>query len=222
MTPERWRKINAVLDRRQPDLTVLMERVHKWHNFSAVLRSCDAVGVLEAHLVPAAHGIPEDKNPSRPTAATSGSAAKWVGVRLHPDTPAAFAELRARGFIVYAAHFSPVAVDYREVDYTQPTCILLGTEKWGVTEEAAALADGHIVIPMMGMVQSLNVSVAAAVILFEAQRQRMRLGMYDGSRLEPALRQRLLFEWAYPDWAERCRKEGRDYPPLGPEGEILW
>jgi tRNA (guanosine-2'-O-)-methyltransferase len=91
-----------------------------------------------------------------------------------------------------------------------------------VTEEAAQLADGHVVIPMMGMVQSLNVSVAAAVILFEAQHQRLRTGMYDKPRLEPALRRRLLFEWAYPDWAERCRKEGRDYPALSPQGEILW
>jgi tRNA (guanosine-2'-O-)-methyltransferase len=223
MTPERWQKIQQVLDRRQPDLTVLMERVHKWHNFSAVLRTCDAVGALEAHLVPAAHGIPtEDKDPSRHTAATSGSAAKWVGLRTYPDTPAAFADLRARGFAIYAAHFSQKAVDYRQVDYTRPTCILLGTEKWGVTEEAAQLADDHVVIPMMGMVQSLNVSVAAAVILFEVQRQRLRAGMYDKPRLEPALRRRLLFEWAYPDWAERCRKEGRDYPALSPQGEILW
>lgn len=232
MTPERWRKINRVLARRQPDLTVLMERVHKWHNFSAVLRTCDAVGALEAHLIPAAHGIPQEspqksedwdeRVKSKHTDATSGSAAKWVGLSTHPDTPSAFAHLRARGFAVYAAHFSEKAVDYREVDYTRPTCILLGTEKWGVTEEAAHLADGHILIPMMGMVQSLNVSVAAAVILFEAQRQRLRVGMYDEPRLGPALYQKLLFEWAYPDWAERCRQEGRAYPPLSPEGEILW
>lgn len=227
MTPERWRKINRVLARRQPDLTVLMERVHKWHNFSAVLRTCDAVGVLEAHLIPAQQGIPQspDKGEggmSKPTDATSGSAAKWVGLSTHPDTPSAFAHLRARGFRVYAAHFSEKAVDYRQVDYTQPSCILLGTEKWGVTEEAARLADGHVVIPMMGMVQSLNVSVAAAVILFEAQRQRMEAGLYDRPRLEPALYRKLLFEWAYPDWAERCRQEGRAYPPLSQEGEILW
>ncbi|MER3479150.1 MAG: tRNA (guanosine(18)-2'-O)-methyltransferase TrmH [Meiothermus sp.] len=227
MTPERWRKINRVLARRQPDLTVLMERVHKWHNFSAVLRTCDAVGVLEAHLIPAQQGIPQspakgEGGMSKPTDATSGSAAKWVGLSTHPDTPSAFAHLRARGFRVYAAHFSEKAVDYRQVDYTQPSCILLGTEKWGVTEEAARLADGHVVIPMMGMVQSLNVSVAAAVILFEAQRQRMEAGRYDRPRLEPALYRKLLFEWAYPDWAERCRQEGRAYPPLSQEGEILW
>lgn len=201
MTPERLARIRAVLDKRQPDLTVLMERVHKPHNFSAILRSCDAVGVLEAHAIPAKHGIPNLEEAEglslegKTFNETSGSAAKWVGLQLHADTASAFAHLRSQGFQVLAAHFSERAVDYREADYTRPTCILLGTEKWGVSPEAAELADAHILIPMMGMVQSLNVSVAAAVILFEAQRQRLQAGFYERVRLAPEQYEAVLQHW---------------------------
>lgn len=201
MTPERLARIRSVLDKRQPDLTVLMERVHKPHNFSAILRSCDAVGVLEAHAIPAKHGIPnleETENlrlEGKTFNETSGSAAKWVGLCIHEDTPSAFAHLKAKGFQVLAAHFSERAVDYRQADYTRPTCILLGTEKWGVSPEAAELSDAHVIIPMMGMVQSLNVSVAAAVILFEAQRQRLQAGLYSQPRLSPEQYQEVLQAW---------------------------
>ncbi len=209
VTPERLAKIRAVLDKRQPDLTVLMEQVHKPHNFSAILRSCDAVGVLEAHAIPPKRGIPtlEDE----PTLSlegkthndTSGSAAKWVDLRVHPDVLQAFAHLKSKGFQVLAAHFSERAVDYHQADFTQPTCILLGTEKWGVSQEAASLADQHILIPMMGMVRSLNVSVAAAVILFEAQRQRLGAGFYAKPRLSSEQYQALL------DNLQRRHAEGR-------------
>jgi len=86
-------------------------------------------------------------------------------------------------------------VDYRQLDYTCPTCVLLGTEKWGVSPEAAELSDAHILIPMMGMVQSLNVSVAAAVILFEAQRQRLQRGLYDQPQLSPEGYTEMLENW---------------------------
>ncbi len=208
MTPERLAKIRSVLDKRQPDLTVLMERVHKPHNFSAILRSCDAVGVLQVHAIPSRHGIPHlpdlestEPRPGKTSLSgktfneTSGSAAKWVGLCIHHETTSALAHLKAQGFGVWAAHLSARAVDYRQVDYTRPTCILLGTEKWGISPEAAELSDGHILIPMMGMVQSLNVSVAAAVILFEAQRQRLAAGLYDRPRLSPEQYAEALERW---------------------------
>jgi tRNA (guanosine-2'-O-)-methyltransferase len=218
MTPERERRLGEVLSRRQPDLTVLMERVHKWHNFSAILRSCDAVGVLEAHAVIPKHGLPTDPEDAdvganslaanslaanslaanslaANTNSTSGSAAKWVKVHTHADSASALDRLKARGFRIYAAHFSERAVDYRSVDYTGPTCILLGTERWGVSQEAAGASDGHILIPMLGMVQSLNVSVATAVLLFEAQRQRIEAGLYASPRLDEATRKQVWADW---------------------------
>lgn len=171
-----------------------MESVHKPHNFSAILRSCDAVGVMEAHAIPPKRGLPNIEEELEPSPMsfrgkthneTSGSAAKWVNLTIHENVQQAFNHLKSQGFQVLAAHFSDRAVDYRRVDYTRPTCILLGTEKWGLTQQAADLADHHIIIPMMGMVQSLNVSVAAAVVLFEAQRQRLEAGFYDQPRLSP-------------------------------------
>ncbi|ETN88033.1 tRNA (guanosine(18)-2'-O)-methyltransferase TrmH [Thermus sp. NMX2.A1] len=188
MTEARRRRIEEVLRRRQPDLTVLLENVHKPHNLSAILRSCDAVGVLEAHAVNPTGGVPTFNE-------TSGGSHKWVYLRVHPDIQTAIGHLRERGFRIYATALREDALDFREVDYTQPTAILLGAEKWGVSQEALALAHGAIKIPMLGMVQSLNVSVAAAVILFEAQRQRLKAGLYEHPRLDPELYQRVLEDW---------------------------
>lgn len=214
MTPERFQRITAVLDRRQPDLTVVMENVHKPHNFSAVVRTCDAVGVLEAHAVT------PDGTLAVADAVAQGTK-RWMRVRTHASILEAFDLLQDSGHQILAAHLDDRAVDYRAVDYTQPTAVLLGQEKDGVTQEAAARADELILIPMMGMVASLNVSVAAALVLFEAQRQRANAGLYDERRLDDETFTRLRFEWAYPKLAEKCRREGLAYPPLSEEGELL-
>lgn len=215
MTPERFAKIQRVLAARQPTLTVLMDEVNKPHNFSAILRTCDAVGVLRAHAVAPRGGVVPTFN------ATSGSAEKWVEVQQHAGAAQAVRELQAQGFQVLATHLSEKSVDYRVPDYTVPTCVLLGAEKWGVSDEAAQAADHNIIIPMFGMVQSLNVSVAAATILFEAQRQRLAAGLYAQPQLAPADLQRLTFEWAYPELAPLYRERGEAYPPLDEEGQPL-
>ena len=207
MTAARRSRIRAVLETRQPDLTVLLEQVHKPHNLSAILRSCDAVGVFEAHCVSLEGRVPTFNE-------TSASAEKWVPLRVHATITDAIGALKARGFQIVATHLSEDAVDYREVDYTAPTCVLLGAERWGLTGEAASRADRNVVIPMMGMVSSLNVSVAAATILFEAQRQRLAKGFYAAPRLGPDDRARLEYEWLHPREAEQLRARGEPYPPL--------
>lgn len=214
MQPDRFHRLKSVLAQRQPDLTVLMDRVNKGHNFSAILRSCDAVGVLEAHVVSPGGGLDVHH-------ATSGGTKKWVAVREHPDAATAVGHLRDRGFRVLAAHLGEEARDYREVDFTPPTALVLGAELLGVSAETLRLADGLVSIPMMGMVESLNVSVAAALLLYEARRQREAVGMYEASRIAPAEAHRILFEWGYPRVAQVYRREGRAYPLLGPDGEIL-
>ncbi len=214
-TPARLSRVKEVLSRRQPDLTVLLENVSKPHNFSAILRSADAVGVFEAHAVHPTGGVPTHHH-------TAAGTERWVYLRVHPDVETAIQHLKDRGFSVYATRLSREAVDFREVDYTRPVAILLGSEKWGVSEEAARLADGSLVIPMLGMAQSLNVSVAAAVILFEAQRQRLAAGMYDRPRLDPETYQRVLFEWLYPELARELRAKGEPYPELDEEGRPKW
>lgn len=214
MTPHRFAKLRAVLERRQPDLTVLMENVHKSHNFSAVLRTCDAVGIGEAHAV-------APKTTFRVYSGLAGGARRWVEVHKWASLEEAFAVLRGQGLQILAAHPAREAVDFRAIDYTRPTAVLLGQERDGVTAEAAGGADGWIVIPMMGTGLSLNVSVAAALILFEAQRQRAEAGLYDHPRLPAETRRRRLFEWAYPEIAELCRNNGTPYPELSEDGEIL-
>ena len=214
MIPRRYQRLKQVLDRRQPDLTVLTEDVHKPHNLSAIIRTCDAVGVFAVHAV--------NRHSDTPTfSQVAQGSEKWVKLHSHPDIKTAIEHLQQQNHKIYAAHLSDVAIDYRQVDYTQPTAILLGTEKWGVTEEAAELVDGHIIIPMQGMVQSLNVSVANAVILFEAQRQRLQAGLYDRVRLDPDIYQQTVFEWGYPDLADLYRRQQKPYPKLGEQGEIL-
>lgn len=214
MTPERFSRLRRVLDRRQPDLTVLLDNVHKPHNFSAILRSCDAVGVLEAHAVWGETGL-------RPSKLTSGGAAKWVGIRTHRDVRAAVAALRGAGFRLVAAHPGEDARDYREIDYTAPTAVMLGAELRGLGEAALESADSRVCVPMMGMVASLNVSVAAAAILLEAQRQRSDAGMYARSRLDRTLYAKILFEWTQPEIARHCRRHGLPYPPLDEDGEMV-
>ena len=214
MRPERFHRLRQVLARRQPDLTVLMDRVHKAHNFSAIIRSCDAVGVLEAHAVVTEPGLEVHH-------ATSAGTKKWVRVRRHDGVAEAVAHLRECGFGVLAAHPSPTALDYGVVDYTRPVAVTLGAELRGVSEEALALADQHVSIPMVGMVHSLNVSVASALLLFEAMRQRSAAGMYDASRLDGDAFDALLFEWAYPTLARKRREQGLPYPRLDADGRIL-
>jgi tRNA (guanosine-2'-O-)-methyltransferase len=214
MTPERFRRLSAALARRQPDLTILMDLVHKSHNFSAILRSCDAVGVLEAHVVATEDAVAIQH-------ALSAGSKKWVGVQKHPSVGDAVARLRERGFTIVAAHPSADAIDYRDVDYTKPTALTFGAELHGLSPEALALADTHVTIPMVGLVHSLNVSVAAGLLLFEASRQRSDAGMYERSRLPAPEFAARLFEWTYPTLARQCRESGRAYHALGPDGEIL-
>ncbi len=213
MTPERFDKLRSVLARRQPDLTVLMEDVHKAHNIAAIIRTCDAVGVFEAHAVS------EDPDLRRHHMIAAGTR-KWVPVRTHAALPAAAATLKNQGFRILAAHLTADAVDYRDVDYTRPTALLLGSELWGVSEAGADLADLAVRVPMQGLVESLNVSVAAALVLFEAARQRERAGLYARCRLDPELQRRRLFEWSHPAVARRCRQRGIDYPPLTEDGDL--
>lgn len=209
----RLARIRATLDKRQPDLTVFMDNVHKPHNLAAIVRTCDAVGIGEVHGV----FPPGTRFSCNHTASGSG---RWVESRRHPDLQTGIAGLKAGGMQVLAAHLSDAAVDFRAIDYTLPTCILVGAEKYGVSEEAAAVADHHILIPMMGMVQSLNVSVATALVLYEAERQRQNAGLYNQVRITDAEYRRHVFEWLHPKVADWCRRKGHDYPHLNDQGDI--
>lgn len=214
MSPERFERINQMLDLRQPDLTVVMENVHKSHNVSAVIRTADAVGVHKMHAV-------WESSKRKMAAGLALGSQNWVSVEHYDDVGAAIAKVRNAGMQVIVTHLSDQAIDYRAVDYTLPTAILMGQEKHGVTEQALAMADHQVMIPMVGMAQSLNVSVAAAVMLYEAQRQRAAAGCYNTSQLSQAERQRVLFEGGHPVYAKACRRKGLAYPALDADGQII-
>lgn len=211
MTPERFAKLNAALDRRQPDLTVLMDSVNKSRNVSAIIRTADAVGLLRVHAVAVGDAL-------RRHHMVAGGAKDWVALALHRTAEAAIATLRAEGFRFVVADASPEARDFRSADYTAKVCIVVGAELRGLSDAALAEADERVAIPMQGLCTSLNVSVAMGAILLEAQRQRAAAGFYDRPRLELAQRERTLFEWCYPDIAQRCRELGRPYPKLRADG----
>lgn len=213
MTPERLLKLRAILDRRQPDLTVITDYVHKGRNLSAIVRTADAVGICDVHSVIG----DKDYKSFRGTALGSH---RWVKVHRHTDIDQPVSLLQARGFQVVAAHLSDAAVDYHDVDYTRPTALLMGSEKKGLSGSASELADVHITIPMVGMVESLNVSVAAGIILAEAQRQRQQAGFYCQQRIDQQSYDRLFFKWAHPQVSEFCRANQLAYPSLREDGEI--
>ena len=198
------------------DLTVLLEHVEKPHNLSAILRSCDAVGALEAHIV-SLQGRPRTFN------STAQGSQKWVALNDHPDIETAISNLKNKGFQFYGTHLGVEAKDYRDCDFKGPTAFVLGSEKWGLTDRARDLMDEALFIPMRGMVQSLNVSVATATLLFEALRQRQVAGTApsQGEGLSADHYRQLLFEWSYPQVAAWCQEQGRPYPELNEEGELL-
>lgn len=213
MTPERFRTLKAALARRQPDLTVLADDVHKPHNIAALLRTCDAVGVFEINAVGPDQSFRRSQH-------ISGGAGPRVGVRVHRDVLPAISSLKAEGFQVIAAHLTEHSEDYRAVDYTRPTALLLGSELRGVSADAAALVDGHASLPMRGLATSLNVSVAAALFLYEAARQREAAGLYAECRLTAEQYAQTLFRWSHPGIAARCDQMGLPYPPLTADGDL--
>jgi len=178
-TSRRQERVRSVLERRQPDLTLILENVHDPHNVSAILRSCDAVGVLQVHAVYSVESPP----PGMFARQTSASAAKWVDVVRHDSMNACVTELRGAGFQVLATALGQESRPLHDWDLTRSVALVIGNEMRGVSDEALALADGLVEIPMVGMVQSLNVSVASAVCLYEAFRQRLDAGAYDVPRL---------------------------------------
>jgi len=216
MNAQRYARIRAMLAARQHDLTVCMEQVHKPHNVSAVIRTADAVGVHEVHAV-----WPGSR--MRTMVSSAAGSNSWVQVKTHRTIADAVTHLKDQNMQILATNLSDKAVDFREIDYTRPTCILMGQEKTGITQEALDLADQDIIIPMIGMVQSLNVSVASALILYEAQRQRQNAGMYlrAESTLEYSEQQRLLFEGGYPVLARVAKHKGLPYPEINDRGEVV-
>ncbi|MCL5031501.1 MAG: RNA methyltransferase [Bacteroidetes bacterium] len=186
---KRTQKIISVVSSRQKSLRVVLENIHDPHNVSAIFRTCDAVGVQKVSLLYYIEKFPKIGRKS------SASAFKWVEKDKYKDVKTCYDDLKAEGFSIYASTLDENAVSFYELDLTKKVAIVLGNEHRGISEDAANLADKKFFIPMLGMVQSLNVSVAAAVILYEALRQRRDKGMYNKSEYSKEELEELINLW---------------------------
>jgi len=213
--PRRFERIKNVLNCRMKNLTVLVEAVNKPHNLSAILRTCDAAGVFEANFI-------SEKDKVKTFNSTAQGSQKWVKLNNHETTISAVSELKKKGFKLYGTTLNERSTDYRNFDYSENTCFVLGAEKWGLSDQLISKVDESIFIPMSGMVQSLNVSVAASILLFEAIRQRKSKSLLPlkGEGLSAEEYEKTLFEWSYPELASIYRKSGNKYPKINQYGEI--
>ncbi len=190
-TTRRQERIERAIDRRQPDLSLVLEDIHDPHNVSAVLRTCDAVGVFRVHLV-----YVQETPPRKAFArTTSGSAAKWIEIVRHDSIEGCYERLRTDGLRILVTALEAESVDLYETDLSGPVALVFGNEMRGVSDEAISGADGLISLPMLGMIQSLNISVACAITLYEAMRQRRQAGRYDRPNLDDEARQRMVEDW---------------------------
>src|SRR6478736_3431273 len=194
MTPERRERLLSVLYKRQNDLTVVLENVFDPHNISAVMRTCDAVGMQDIYIL-------NDKIPPHKKwgAKSSSSAAKWLTIHQFTDAKECFAALREKYSKILTTHLSTDAVSLHDINFTDSIALVFGNEHSGVSDEIRAMADGNFIIPQVGIIQSLNISVACAVSLYEAYRQKKLAGHYDNPRLDPAHSATLMKEWGFLD-----------------------
>jgi tRNA (guanosine-2'-O-)-methyltransferase len=188
-TDSRTERVWSVLRNRQPDLAVVLENIHDPHNVSAILRTCDAVGVPSVELLYSTEEFPELGGKS------ASSADKWVGKRRYQTIDECYDALRSDGFLICASDLGGNVKSLYDLDLKKKTALVFGNEHRGVSEEAAARADLRFRIPMMGMIESLNVSVACAVALYEAFRQRLQIDGDVRARFPDATLQQMFEEW---------------------------
>ena len=192
MTPKRTQKFQRVAARRQPNLTVILENVHDPHNIGAVLRTCDSVGVKEIFVLYSEPGLNRERLELGKS--SSSGARKWIDVNFYTDTLNCFEAVRSRYDLVLATHLTSNAKSLYELNLTASVALLFGNEHAGLSELSLANADGNFIIPQVGMVESLNISVACAVSLYEAYRQRKAAGFYENNLPLSTEEQQALFE----------------------------
>jgi tRNA (guanosine-2'-O-)-methyltransferase len=188
-TKERIEKVKKVLSLRQPDLRVVLEEVKNTHNASAVVRTCDAAGILYLDIISAS------QEPFPVNEAISTRAEKWIQFNYYTSTTECLKRLKKKGFKIAATHLSEDSIPHNALDYTQPLALVFGNEAEGISDEAFSLTDYKIKIPMIGMAQSLNLSVSVGIILYEAIRQRKEKGFYKKKRLSSAEFEKYMEKW---------------------------
>ena len=176
MTPEREAKINNVINHRQAGLAIVLENVHDPHNISAVMRTCDAVGIQDVYILTTI--MPRHEKFMKTSAA---SALGWLTIHQYDNTEECMMAVKEKHGKIYATHLGVESCSLYDLNFTEKVALVFGNEHAGVTKECLSYCDGNFIIPQFGMVQSLNISVACAISLYEAMRQRMNAGLYDGT-----------------------------------------
>ena len=190
MTPERKTRLQNIIAKRQPDLAIVLENVFDPHNISAVMRTADSVGVQDIFILTTK--IPRHKKWGFKS---SSSAKKWLSIHEYDNAEECFAELRRRYQKIYTTHLDGDAIELHNMDLTQSLALVFGNEHSGVSDEIRALADGNFIIPQIGVIQSLNISVACAVTLYEAFRQKNLAGHYERDDFASSYKTALQKQW---------------------------
>lgn len=199
MKAERKERMDEVLNKRQPDLVIVMENVEDPHNIGAVLRTADSVGVQDIYVINTLIGIHEFRKKR-----SSGSADKWLTIKHFYSVKECVEELKNKGLKIWATHLGANAQSLYSIDLTQPVALVFGRERGGLSDEMLSYCDGNFIIPQVGMIQSLNISVACAVSLYEAFRQREIAGKYSGNcQVNASERTKIMTEWT-----KQYHKEG--------------
>ncbi|HSM92782.1 MAG TPA: RNA methyltransferase [Anaeromyxobacteraceae bacterium] len=167
LLPERKARIDEVVANRTRTLTVVMEALCDPQNVNAVLRTCEAFGVQEIHVIEGPMKVYD------PNKKISQNADKWLDVRRWPSARDCLGHLKGEGYRIYATHLAQDSVGLADLSFAPKVALVFGNEHRGVSDEAAALSDANFTIPMLGFVQSFNVSVAAAISLARAVDRRV-------------------------------------------------
>jgi tRNA (guanosine-2'-O-)-methyltransferase len=205
MTEERLKRLAEVVRKRQTDLTVVLNNVHDPHNIGAVLRTCDSVGIPEIYVL-----YTEDRNDDENLLLgkkAAASARKWVDVFLYTDAKICFDHIKSKYDRVLGTHLGVDAVSVYDIDFTSSVAMVFGNEHLGIDNDVLKYLDGNFIIPQVGMVQSLNISVSAAISLYEALRQREKAGKYDTDINESPVKSEMML-----NYIERHREQ--DYGKL--------
>ena len=190
MTPQRYERLTSVLHHRQPDLTVILENVFDPHNISAVMRTCDSVGIQDVYVLN--NRIPPHKKWGEKSSST---ASKWLSVHQFTDVENCFEEIRKKYAKVYTSYLGESSEDLYQMNLTESVALVFGNETFGVSDDIRKYADGDFIIPQAGIIKSLNISVACAVTLYEAFRQKKQKGHYNESRLPETQMRNLQKQW---------------------------
>jgi len=199
MTPDREQKFKNVISKRQPDLTVVLENVHDPHNISAILRTCDAVGIREIYVLNTISPKPTSYGKR-----SSSSAIKWVDINFFDKIEPCLEVVKKNYDEIFSTYLGEVGQDIYDLDLTGSLALLFGNEKEGLSKKILSYSDGNFIIPQIGMIPSLNISVACAITLYETYRQRKEKGLYNKVRLSQEESKSM-----YSNWSDIQLRQGR-------------